>query len=110
MITQDDAEKDVDWLRANAARMAHQRAERLYLEQWLKSVKATLMSERIFESAAKAEIFALASKEYKDALVAYRDAVKADEHNRFLLVAAEAKIEAWRSQESTRRAEGKAYG
>jgi hypothetical protein len=109
MITTEDAEKAVDFLRDNATRMAQERAERLYLEQWVKTVKATLQSGSGESSAAKAEIVALASPKYLAALQAYRQAIEADERNRFLITAAEAKIEAWRSQESTRRAEGKAY-
>jgi alpha/beta superfamily hydrolase len=109
VITQDDAEKAVDWLRANARKMAQERAERLYLEQWIKTVKAQLQVESPAPSAARAEMIALASPKYLAALQAYKQAVEADEYNRFMVTAAEAKIEAWRSQESTRRAEGKAY-
>lgn len=108
MITQDDAERAVDWLRDNASRMAQERAERMYVEQWIKTVKATIQSEQGGISAAAAEIVALASPRYMAALQAYRDAIRADETNRFLVAAAEAKIDAWRSQESTRRAEARA--
>ena len=108
MITQDDAEKAVEWLRDNARRMAQERAERLYMEQWIKTVKATIQSEQGGVSAAAAEIVALASPRYLAALQAYRDSIRSDETNRFLIAAAEAKIDAWRSQESTRRAEGRA--
>ena len=108
MITQADAERAVDWLRDNATRMAQERAERLYLEQYIKTVKATIQTEQEGVSVAAAEIVALASPRYLAVLVAYREAIKADETNRFLIVAAEAKIDAWRSQESTRRAEGRA--
>ena len=110
MITQNDAERAVDWMRDNASRMAQERAERLYMEQWIKTVKATLQMEQQGVSAAAAEIVALASPKYMAALQAYRDAIKADETNRFLVAAAEAKIDAWRSQESTRRSEGRATG
>ena len=109
MITQDDAEKAVDWLRNNAARMAQERAERLYMEQWIKTVKATLMNDNAAApSMAAADMQALASPKYLAALQAFKEAVQKDEYNRFMLSAAEAKIEAWRSQESTRRAEGRA--
>lgn len=109
MITSEEAERAVSWLRDNARSMAQARAERLYMEQWVKTVKATLQQEQAGASAAAAEIVALASPRYMAALQAYKQAVEADEYNRFVLAAAEAKIEAWRSQESTRRAEGKAY-
>jgi len=109
MITQEQAEKAVDWLRENARSMAQARAERTYLEQWIKTVKATLQIEAQETSAARAEMFALASPKYLAALQAYKQAVETDEYSRFMVTAAEAKIDAWRSQESTRRAEGKAY-
>lgn len=108
MITQADAERAVDWMRDNASRMAQERAERLYMEQWIKTVKATLQAEQQGVSAAAAEVVALASPKYMSALQAYRDSIKADETNRFLVAAAEAKIEYWRSAEATRRVEGKA--
>jgi len=108
MITQDQAEKAVDWLRENARSMAQARAERLYLEQWVKTVKATLQAEVQDTSAARSEMVALASPKYLAALQAYKQAIEADEYARFMVTAAEAKIDAWRSQESTRRAEGKA--
>lgn len=110
MIHTDDAEKAVDWLRDNAERMAQARAERLYLEQYVKTVKAEeFVKAEPGNKIALAEALSLAAPRYLATLQAYRDAIKADEANRFLAAAAEAKIEAWRSQESTRRAEGKAY-
>lgn len=110
MITQDQAEKAVDWLRENARGMAQARAERIYMEQWIKTVKATLQDENASApSMAASEMRALASPKYLAALQAYKQAIETDEYNRFMVTAAEAKIEAWRSQESTRRAEGKAY-
>lgn len=108
MISMEDAEKAVDFLRDNARSMAQSRAERLYMEQYIKTVRATLMAN-VDGSAAKAEMVALASPKYLAALQAYKEAVETDEYNRFMATAAEAKIEAWRSQESTRRAEGKAF-
>ena len=109
MITQDQAEKAVDWLRENARSMAQSRAERLYLEQWIKTVKAKLQTENLSApSMTAAETVALAHPKYLAALQAYKQAIEADEYARFMVTAAEAKIDAWRSQESTRRAEGKA--
>ena len=110
MITTDDAERAVAWLRDNAERIGEARAQRAYLEQWIKTVRAELMVAQAGMSNAAAETIALASPKYLAALQAYKEAIKQDETLRFLAVAAEAKLECWRSQESTRRAEGKAYG
>ena len=110
MISVEQAEKAVDWLREQAKNMAQARAERIYLEQWIKTVKATLQAESKSTSAAQSEIEALSSPKYLAALQALKEAVLADEHNRFLAAAAEAKIEMFRTLEATKRAEGKAYG
>lgn len=109
MITENEIERALDFLRDNAEPAAKARAERLYLEQWQKTVKAQEMAKHGDISSAKAEMLALTSKPYIDALIAYKAAIYEDERIRFLVSAAEAKIEAWRSLEATRRAEGKAY-
>ena len=83
MISQDQVEKAVDWLRENARSMAQARAERLYLEQYIRTVKATLQAEA-GGSAASSEITALASPKYLAALQAYKEAVEIDEYNRFM--------------------------
>ena len=109
MITEDDAEKAVEWLRDHAVEIGKARAERVYVEQWVKTVRATIQTEQTGLSMAAAEAVALASPRYMAALQALKEAVQTDETLRFLASAAEAKIECWRSMESTRRAEGRAY-
>ena len=109
MIRAEDAERAVDWLRDNARALAQARAERLYLEQFLKTVKAEGMKQHMGLPVSAQEREALCSPKYMATLDAYKEAITNDEHMRFLAAAAEARIEAWRSQESTRRAEGKAY-
>lgn len=105
----DDVEKAVAWLRDNAIPAAKARAERLYLEQWLKTILAEEMKQHAELSAAAQEREARASGKFMAALQAYRESVETDYTNVFLREAASAKLEAWRTQESTRRAEGKAY-
>ena len=109
MITSDDAEKAVEWLRDNARKLAQAKAERVYMEAWIKTAKAEAMREHASLPIAGQEREALTSSGYLSALQAYKQAVEADEFMRWMATAAEAKLEAWRSQESTRRAEGKAY-
>lgn len=108
MIDQVAAEKAVDWMRDSARQIAQARAERIYMEAWVKTVKATIQSEQAEMSVAAAEIVALSSPRYMAALEALKQAVEADEYLRWLATAAEAKVEFWRSSEATRRAEGRA--
>ena len=105
MIEAKDAEKAIQWMVDNARKMAQDRANRLYMEQWIKTQKATIQNEQMGLSAAAAESIALADKRYLDALNAYKEAIERDEYNRFLLTAAEAKADTYRTQEATRRAE-----
>ena len=104
MIPDDHAEKAVDYLRDTARSAAQARAERLYMEQWIKTVLAQEQAKAAGGSVAASEIQARDSTAYKDALEAYRDAIQADEEFRFLREAAMAKLEAWRSQSANERA------
>ena len=110
MIEFVDIEKAVDWLRDNAVTAAKARAERIYMESYVKTALALEAEKVEASSAAQRESTARTRPTYLAALQALREAVEADETHRFLRDAASAKIEAWRTQESTRRAEGKAYG
>lgn len=108
-IDQAAAEKAVWWLKENALAIGQARAARIYMEQWVKTVKAQIQTDFGSMSVAAAEVMALSSPQYKEALEALKAAVQEDERLRFLATAAEAQIECWRSIEATKRAEGKAY-
>ncbi len=110
MITESEIDKALAYLRDNAERDAQARANRFYMEEWLKTVRAQEQAKCAGMSVAAAEVQARVSDAYLTALEAYREAIYEDERRRFLRGAAEAKIEAWRTQSSNLRAEGKAYG
>lgn len=110
----DDAEisifKCLDFLRDNAPAYAKAKAERIYLEEFRKSKKAMLMREAETagqKSAVSQERDAYAADEYLTLLEGLRDAVEAEETLRWRLVAAQAKIDAWRTLESSQRFERK---
>lgn len=109
MISFDDVEKAVDWLRDNAVSAAKARAERIYMESYVKTVLAQESQKVQAPSAAAQERDGRTRPAYLAALQALKEAVEADEMHRFLRDAASAKIEAWRTFEATRRAEGRAY-
>jgi hypothetical protein len=52
---------------------------------------------------------AYAHEEYKQLLNGLKAAVEVEEELRWALVAAQARIEVWRSQEASNRAEGKSF-
>lgn len=103
MISEDEIERALCYLRDEAPRDAQARANRLYLEQFLKTVLAQEQTKLTGMSATAAEAMARTSQPYLDVLQAYKETVQEDERRRFLRSAAEAKIEVWRSQEASNR-------
>lgn len=103
-----DPNKAVDFIRDNGKNFAKAKAERIYLEEYRKSLKAILM-KRSGENAVNAqEREAYAHPEYQDLLKGLREVVEAEEALRWQMVAAEARVEVWRSQEASNRAEYRA--
>ncbi|MBB5414082.1 hypothetical protein [Paraburkholderia atlantica] len=101
----------LDFIRDNAPAYAQAKAQRVYLENFRKSKKALLMRAaeiKGHKTAAIQEREAYADPEYIETLAALQIATEEEERLRWLITAAEAKIEAWRTIESTRRAEARA--
>lgn len=107
MISDSDIEKALDYLRDNAQKVGVIRAQRAYLEEYRKVVKAQIMRENDDKPLGVQEAIAYADNRYKKHLEAMREAIESDEYHRWMLTAAQAKIEAWRTQQSNKRAEGK---
>lgn len=110
----DDSELNIfrclDFIRDNAPAYAQAKAQRVYLENFRKSKKALLMRDaelRGHKTAALQEREAYADAGYIETLEALQIATAEEERLRWLMVAAEAKIETWRTLEATRRAEAR---
>lgn len=99
--------KALDFIRDNAPAYAQAKAHVIYMTEYRKSLKALLMTKCREETIGAQERFAYSHQEYRDHLVAMAEAVAEAERLRWLMVAAEAKIEVWRSLESSARAEGR---
>lgn len=107
MINDNEIDDALEYLRLNGAKAAKAKATRIYLEEYRKTVKSNVMQQHIEKPLAAQEREAYSSKEYKTHLQVMRDAIEADEKHRWGLIAAQAKIEAWRTQNANRRGEGK---
>lgn len=107
MISENEIDRALAYLRDNAEKDAQARAERLYMEQWIKTVLAQEMAKQGDKSVAAQEVGARISPAYIDSLAAYKASIFEDERRRFLRSAAETKIEAWRTMSSNERAQGK---
>jgi hypothetical protein len=98
-----DPETWLDMIKETAPRYANAKAERIYLEEYRKSLKAILMRSSKEKSAVAQEAEAYADKQYLDHLQALKIAVHGEEALRWRLVHAQAAIEVWRSTEASNR-------
>lgn len=99
------------FMRDMAEKHATAKANRVYLEQFRKSKKATLMVKAEREgkkTGQEREAYAYAHEEYAELLKGLQAAVEEEEKYKFQLKAAEARIEIWRTQQANNRAEYRA--
>jgi hypothetical protein len=100
--------KAIQYLIDTAPLYAKAKADRMYLEEFRKSRKAQLASQAGTEVLGKQETFAYAHPEYIQILEGIREAVEKEETYRWMMTAAQAKIEVWRTQQYSARLEVKA--
>lgn len=98
----------VDYIIANAKKFSRAKAERIYIEEYRKSLKALLMKRSLEETIGAQEREAYAHEEYRELLNGLRAAIDIEERLRWELIAAQARVEVWRSEQANLRAEGKA--
>lgn len=104
MIEETAVEEAVDWLLRNAPDAGKLRGERVYCEEYRKSLKSILASQSNETSESARERWAYAHSEYQAHLERLKEAVTADEVNRARRATAELRIEVWRTQSSNNRA------
>lgn len=100
-----DPNDAVDYILANAKKFAKAKAERIYIEEYRKSLKAILMKRSMETSIGGQEREAYAHSEYVELLEGLKQAVETEEKLRWDLVAAQARIDIFRTNEATKRAE-----
>jgi len=107
-----DINAAVDFLYTHGRKYGEAKAQRTYIEEFRKSRKAILMKEAIAggraKSSAAAEMEAYADPSYIQLLEGLRAAVEREEELRWGLVAAQARIDVWRSTEASNRVMDKA--
>ena len=106
MITEQLVQKAVNYLHTSCEEAAKARAERLYLDDFTKHLKAKLA--RSFEGSNASQIMnAEASDEYLTHLQALKIAIEQDELFRHKIHAADSMIDVWRSEQASERMLGK---
>ena len=97
MISESDAQNCVDWLRDTAEATAMARANRIYLEEYRKSLKAICMKKHLDKAVSAQEREAYSDPEYIAHLEVIKKAVHAEQKALFLKEAASAKLEVFRT-------------
>jgi hypothetical protein len=100
--------KALDFMRDKAHEFGQKKGYMIFMQEKRKTVKAMLMASSSEKTESAKETYAYSHDDYKTHLAELRDAVADYETLRIQMSAAEAKIEVWRSLESSARAEGRA--
>jgi len=98
----------IQYLIDTAPLYSRAKADRIYLDEFRKSRRAQLMSQAGTEVLGKQETFAYAHPDYIQILEGIREAVETEERYRWLMTAAQARIEVWRTEQYSARMEMKA--
>jgi hypothetical protein len=98
-----DPQAAIQVLWDTAPKLATAKATRVYLEEYRKSLKAILMKASNQTTAVLQEREAYADESYVAHLAGLRVAVEEEEKLRWRMIASQAAIEVWRSQEASNR-------
>jgi len=99
-----DPQKALAVMHKTGPQYAEAKAQRVHIEESLRSIKALEMARSGETTAAAQERVAYASEAYRTALDGLRAAVEQEEALRWRLLTAQAAIEVWRSLEASGRA------
>ncbi len=88
----------------NAPKLAQAKANRVYMEEFRKTLKAKLMKSSGTEAIGAQEREAYAHPDYVAHLEALKQATEAEEVLKWRMVTDQASVEVWRSQEASNRA------
>ena len=103
-----DPQRAVDFLIEHSRQYAQAKADRVHLEHFRKSKKALLMNACPEKAVTAREQYAYSHPDYIALLEGLREAVRVEEALRWRLTAAQLRVEVWRTQEASARAEGRA--
>jgi hypothetical protein len=95
--------KAIQYIIDNAPKFAEAKANRIYIENFLKVKKAEIAIKCNESSMTRAEQHALSHPDYKLLLDGLKVAIVQEEHLRWWLEAARLRVEVWRTQEASNR-------
>lgn len=93
----------IDYIIRHSKEYAKAKANVTYLTEFRKTKKALCFQNSMKTTMAEKEADAYAHPEYKEVLEGLKKAVEEAETLRWMLIAAQARVEVWRSQEASNR-------
>lgn len=103
MITDERAEQANDFIRENADAIAKAKADRLYLEHFIKTKRSLLFLESGKKTVAEREHEAQSHEDYIKVLHGYRIACELEESLKWKMNSEAAIIDIWRTQQASSR-------
>ena len=107
-MTEQDAERAIDYIRDQAPKCAQAKAERTYIENALKSKKAILMADSDASSLGAKEMYAYAHPDYMTLLMGLKAAVATEEELKWRMEAAKLRFEHYKVECFNTRVEARA--
>jgi hypothetical protein len=107
-VHMDEPTLAIEFIIKTAPLYAKAKSDRMFLEEYRRSKHAQLKSLAGTEVLGKQDTFAYAHPEYVEILEGIRAAVEIEERYRWLMTAAQAKVECWRTAQYSARIEQKA--
>ena len=99
-----EIENTVKYIIENSGEFATAKAKRIYIENYLRSKKSILMAQSTSKTVAGAEAEAYAHQDYIELIEGLRVAVEQEEKLKWMLTAAQLKVDIWRTEQATNRA------
>ncbi len=100
-------EKAIRYMQEHAEKYAKAKGDVAYTENYLKVVKSQQMNKSESSSLGQREADAYASADYIQAILANKQAIEEEAHLKWMLTAAQARVEVWKTTQYTIRAEMK---
>ena len=98
--------KAIEYIIENAPKFAEAKAQRVFIENFLRTKKSLLMKEamaRGIDSGVAQEREAYAHPEYEELLRGLQEATIGEETLKYMLIAAQMKADIWRSEQASER-------
>jgi hypothetical protein len=99
-----DPNEAINFMIKNSEAYAQAKAEVVYLTEYRKTVKAIGFQQSLKTTMAEREADSYTTDKYKECCNGLKEAVAEAERLRWMLVAAQARVDCWRSMEASNRA------